>query len=230
MKVLKLARAGIAGGVAMALLAASLPAAAAQGAEGRGFYVAGDLSMSKFDANQDEFDDVILGVFEDFGFDVTSGGSDLDDSDIGYAIALGYSFNRNWAIEGAYMDVGAVSYSADATVDDGIDEFDVAIGAKVKSSGPAITLIGSLPLNPAWSVEARVGAYFAKTKITVNLSDGVDNASQTDSDEDTGVILGVGATWSFRPQWALRFGYTHISDGLGTSDVDQLTAGVKWSF
>jgi len=227
MKVLKLARAG---GVAMVLLCAVLPATAAQGSEGRGFYVAADLSMSKFDANQDELDDVILSTFEDFGFDVTSGESDLDDSDIGYSIVLGYSFNQNWAIEGAYMDLGAVSYNADVTLSDGVDQIDVAIDAKVKSSGPAVTLIGSLPLNPAWSVEARVGAYFAKTKITVNLTDGVDEGADSFSDEDTGVILGIGATWNFRPQWALRFGYTHISDGLGTSDVDQLTAGVKWSF
>ena len=43
-------------GLGLSLLAAALPATAAQGPEGRGFYVAGDLSMSKFDANQDELE------------------------------------------------------------------------------------------------------------------------------------------------------------------------------
>lgn len=225
----KSVRTSVAIGVATALMGTALPLAAAT-PEGRGFYVAADAGLSNFDASQDEFDEVILGVFEDYGFDVVTGGSDFDDSDMGYSISLGYSFNRNWAVEAAWMDLGAISYTASLSFANPANPFGVLVSAKVKSTGPAVTLVASLPLSYAWALDARVGAYFAKTEILVNLEDGTDSASDTFSDEDTGVILGVGATWTFRPQWALRAGYSHISDGLGTTDVDQLTVGVKYTF
>jgi len=219
---------GLAGG-AVALLCAAMPAAAAS-KEGRGFYIAGDVSMNKADVKQSQFDDVVLGTFEDFGFDFVAGESSFDDSDIGYSIALGYSFNRHIAVEAAYIDLGNTTYSASGTFDDGESLFDVDLDARVGSSGPAVSLVGSLPLSEDWSLDARAGAYFAKTKITVTLSDDTTSESQSGSDDDTGVLLGLGVTWSFGPQWALRAGYTHISNAVGDSDVDQLSVGVKRSF
>jgi opacity protein-like surface antigen len=219
---------GVAGG-ALALLCAAMPAAAAS-REGRGFYIAGDVSMNKADVKQSQFDETVLGTFEDFGFDFVAGESDFDDSDIGYSVALGYSFSQRFAVEAAYIDLGDTTYSASGTFDDGEDLFDVNLGARVGSSGPAVSLVASLPLSNVWSLDARAGAYFAKTSITVEVGDETGSESRSGSDEHTGVLLGLGVTWSFGPKWALRAGYTHISDAVGESDVDQLSVGVKRSF
>jgi opacity protein-like surface antigen len=229
MNAMKTVRKEIAGAVALALLVAAMPAAAA-GPEGRGFYMTGDVSMNKADVKQSQFDAVVLGTFEDFGFDVTAGSSEFDDSDLGFSIGLGYSFNQYIAVEAAYLDLGDTTYSAVGTLDDGESQFDVNLHAKIGSSGPAVALVGSLPVSHAWTLDARAGAYFAKSKITVELSDATGSAADSGSDDDTGVLLGVGATWSFSPKWALRAGYTHISNAVGSSDVDQLSVGVKLKF
>jgi len=229
MNVMKMSRTGTAGAATLALLLAAMPAAAA-GPQGRGFYMTGDVGMNKADVKQSQFDDVVLGTFEDFGFNVTSGVAEFDNSDLGFSIGLGYSFNQYIAVEAAYMDLGNTTYSAAGTLDDGESVFDVNLRAKVGSSGPAAVLVGSLPVSYAWTLDARAGAYFAKTRITVELSDETGSAAESGSDDDTGILLGVGATWSFSPKWALRAGYTHISNAVGTSDVDQLSVGVKLKF
>ncbi len=229
MNAMKMIRTGIAISATLPLLGAAMPAAAA-GPEGRGFYMTGDVGMNKADVKQSQFDDVVLGTFEDFGFDVTTGVSEFDNSDLGFANGLGYSFNQYIAVEAAYLDLGNTTYSAAGTLDDGETQFDVDLHAKVGSSGPVVALVGSLPVAHAWTLDARAGAYFAKSKITVELSDDTGSAADSGSDDDTGVLLGVGATWSFSPKWALRAGYTHISNAVGTSDVDQLSVGVKLKF
>ena len=55
--------------------------------------------------------------------------------------------------------------------------------------------------------------------------------SISDSQNDTGVVFGVGGTWSFNPALALRFGYAIYKDAIaGEDDVNQFFAGLQYSF
>ena len=56
------------------------------------------------------------------------------------------------------VDLGKATYGARGTVTDGVTTFPMFVGVDIKSSGAALAVIGILPLNEAWSLDARAGA------------------------------------------------------------------------
>lgn len=217
-------RVGVAGAVAATLLSASSLAAAAE----PGFYVATDVAMDSADFGSSDFD----GLFDsdELDFDVDDAG--LDKSNAGFALAFGYQFNPYLAVEASYVNVGKVSYDASGTVDGG-EGFtgDFAVGIDYKSKGPALAVVGSWPINEMFSIDGRVGAYMGKT--TGFLSVSVDDETlegPVASDTKTGLLVGVGATWTLTESVALRAGYTRLQDGVAERDVDRFSVGLRISF
>lgn len=203
-------RTGVAGAVLLALGMASAPAAAAT----PGFYVAADLANSTYDVNRSDLD-------EDF----ETVQSSLDKTGLGYSFAVGYQFSPFFAVEAAYADLGKAKYSA--SVDDGEDAFDLT--ATFKVGGPALSLVGSWPLTDTFSLDARAGALFGKTKLTGRI-DGVPG-SFSESENDTSLLFGVGGTYSFSDTLGIRLGYTILKDALaGEENVNQFSVGLKYSF
>lgn len=229
---MKTKNAGLTIGVASAatagmMLLAAGPASAAEA----GFYVAVDVGMSSYDIKKSELDDVAVAALEAVGLTVVDATSDFDKSPTGYGLAIGYRFNPNVAVEASYLTLGKAKWDATGTVTDGGPNFDVDMGIGLKSSGPALSVIGSWPVGESFSLDGRVGAYFSKTRISVSISDGTNSESVSDSQSDTGVLFGVGGTWSFNPALSLRFGYTMYKDAVGGDrDVNQFSAGLQYTF
>jgi opacity protein-like surface antigen len=203
------------------------------GAHAAGFYLDGSVIQSSFGGvSQSELDAAMVEVGTETFASFTLNDSSLDKKDMGFAFAVGYQFTPNVAVEAAYVQLGEVGYEADVTVDDGGGPVDLTTGFDFKSSGPAVTLVGIWPVGPSFSLDARAGAYFSKTKVSVFASDGVSSQSDSlGSEEDTSLLLGVGATWSMTPNLGLRFGYTRINKALaGEGDADSLSLGLRISF
>jgi OmpA-OmpF porin, OOP family len=196
-----------------------------------GLYVVADLGTTSFDFTHSEADDLALFAVEEAGLDVVDAESSLDKSGFGYSLGLGYQFTPHFAVEASYVDLGKAKYQASGTVSDGSNTYDMELGMALKSSGPAVALIGSLPINDAFSIDARAGAYFAKTKVTVSASIEGTRDSMSDSDTDTSIQLGIGGTWTVAERLGVRFGYTHFLDGVASErDVGQFSVGLKFSF
>lgn len=86
------------------LAAASLPAAA--GAAEAYWYLGASVGQSSIDATSSEIEQ---GFLVDDGFVAT--GTSLDDTDTGWKGYLGYRFNRFFALEGGYADLGEAFFN-----------------------------------------------------------------------------------------------------------------------
>src|SRR5687768_9155571 len=78
----------------------------------------------------------------DIDSDITTGlitSGSVDGKDTGFKVFGGYMFNRHFGVEGAYVDLGEVSYSGDF--------FGLPVtGGKVEVSGFNVAALGSYPI------------------------------------------------------------------------------------
>ena len=81
-----------------------------------------------------------LGASRVSGLDIS-----IDRSDTAWGFGLGYRVNRNFAVEGAYTDLGRFKYSTDT--------FDGYWRAK----GISLAAVGLLPLQSTWSLYGKAG-------------------------------------------------------------------------
>ncbi|MDQ2639267.1 MAG: outer membrane beta-barrel protein [Pseudomonadota bacterium] len=200
-------------------------------AHSAGFYVeAGAGSSSIGGLDRQELDEVMTLIFEDAVDTFTINDSSVDKSDTGFSLALGYKFTPNFAVEAAYLQLGKARYEADVTVTTGGPPMDGTTGLNFKISGPAVSLVGIWPVGERLSLDARAGAFFAKTKVSLFLT-GVSSSDSLGSEKETSLLLGVGALWSFTDRLGLRLGYTRLDKAMaGEGDANSLSLGLRFSF
>lgn len=122
-----------------------------------------------------------------------------DDSDTSLKIFGGYQFNTNWGLEAGYVDHGKVSAGA----------------ASVEVSGFEILGVGTLPINPQFSLFGKLGFF--------NWDADLSTPGGSFSDSGTDLTIGVGVQYRFtknligRAEWQ-RYDEVDI-DVLGISLV-----------
>lgn len=157
----------------------------------------------------------------------------LDRGDRGFEIALGYQFSPHLALEGAYINLGDITYRAPISVGATFDEMSEATSTvQAGRAGPALSMVGSWPLGSRFSVDARAGTFFGKStaKVTYALvGEGPSHAQS--SRRETRLLLGAGVNWSVSPKTDLRLGYTRFGrDALIHHDTARISLGVKVAF
>lgn len=162
----------------------------------------------------------------------------VDDTDVGWSVSLGYRINKYLAAEVAYADFGEASLTERY-------EFDTLPGVPVvpqmtrsytvSTQGPALSVLGSLPLGSAWEVFLRGGVLFAdqevKTRITIINPRSTSNGGTAGDFSDEVVTLGAGVQWSFLPRWTARLEYQRTDDLqpnelMGESSLEQASLSV----
>lgn len=146
-----------------------------------------------------------------------------DDTSTGKKIFLGYQFNKNFSIEGGYVDLG----KAKAT--------ETFLGIPVLGFAKAKTwqlvAVGTLPLANNFSLFGKAGIHNwdAETGISaLGLTEKV-------SDKGTDLTFGVGAGYEItknlglRLEWE-RFRHVGEKDTTGQSDVDLISVGLRYRF
>jgi len=131
-----------------------------------------------------------------------------DEKDTAWKVFGGYRFNRYVAIEGTYVDFGTVSGTL--------------TGARVvplSQTGMGIAAVGSFELTPQFSVFGKAG--FLMTEQETPAS-----ASGNTSRDTTEFHYGLGARFSFTPNWGLRAEWERTEK----TEVELLSIGVEYRF
>lgn len=179
------------------LLAATLAATAAHSAES-GFFAEVGVGMTKVDTDIDN----IPGV-------------SVDDNDVFFSIGGGYNFNKMFALEAGYTDLGELEVSVPQAA------YTATLSADGFYFGPRLTF----ELAPKFEVYGRLGmfAWDAEAKDSIGTSI---------SDDGTDIYFGIGAAYKISDQVSLGADWTRFtveSDG-DDADIDTFGAKLKFNF
>ena len=125
----------------------------------------------------------------------------LSGNEVSIGAFVGYSFNQNFAVEGAYRRLGS---------------WDV-MGYDVSAHQAAVSLIGTLPLSNQFNVFARLGY----NNVDASTSVGGIKASASDN----GGLYGVGVGYTFSKQISAR-----VEVQKPASDMTNVNVGIVYSF
>ena len=219
--------------IAGTLVAASLALPlAADAAQGLGFYVGAQAGYSEIGLSQSDWDAAALAGFSAVGGTLTS--SSLDKSGTPWGVNAGFQLMRFFAIEGAYYDIGKAKAHAEGTVPVGNATAPLAVSGEFQSSGPALAVMGILPLGPL-SIDARVGAYYGRTEANFSATANGVGSSTSASKSAATAMAGVGVAYIFNDYWSLRLDYLYFDkvgdeNTTGRANVNVATLGVRFHF
>jgi hypothetical protein len=227
------------GGKAALVLAAACGSggamAAMPGLYFSGFYMDSTLAYSSADVSVPQFEAARADVWSEYGYEVVdTQESAFDRTDIGFSFALGYQFSQYLAAELAYVQMGDTSFEAIGTVrfvEDGFEELSRTVLVN-RARGLALSGVAVWPLSDSWSLDARAGMLFGKSKLkySVEVETGGFDVSSLSGDS-TAVMLGAGVNWAMSPGTAIRAGYTRLEQALyGDRDVSSWTLSLKYAW
>lgn len=147
----------------------------------------------------------------------------------------GYYFTPNVGLDAAFLHLGEIRYKMAGKLNVGGTEDATATSTEVTSHGPALSLLGRLPLTDWFEADLRLGDYLGKTdfynRISVLGQSSIGTASKTNSS----LLAGVGGAFSFAGHWSARLDYLRVnktgdSATSGKFSVNLATAGVSFTF
>jgi hypothetical protein len=230
----------------LALAALGLGCSGSALAEETGWYfgLSGGLTTSgesKSDITNKIVGDIATGLADaDLILTAATVNADLDDSDNGWGVHIGYRFNRYVAAEFGYVDLGKFVYTNTMalTVDDGPggaapQVFNAATDQRLEANGAFASVIGMYPIGDSFDVHVRGGVLFSdvrnRARSTVeNDPDTFSSVEGKDSKEE--LFGGIGATWNINPSYSVRVEYQKFLDlgdtRTGERDIDLLNVSL----
>jgi OOP family OmpA-OmpF porin len=149
-----------------------------------------------------------------------------DDRDLGYKLFGGYQFNRNFALEGGYFDLGNFKFTAD-TLPPG------TFTGKIGVRGINVDAVGLWPLSERISGFGRVGLTYAETKDAFSGTGLVTVASTNPEKHDLQYKFGAGLQYDVSPVLALHLEAERyrVNDAVGNrGDIDLYSLGIIYRF
>lgn len=163
--------------------------------------------------------------------------SSVDDTDTSWKLFIGHKFNRNFAIEGSYNDLG--ESTADTVVIDAppppVGFGTGTLNQTVEAWTLGVAAVGILPLGYNFDLFGKAGVHYWDAEWTVNANLTNLSGSVTEDDNGTDLFYGIGAAYNFTERLALRaewelFENIGDDDTMGESDVEMWTAGIQLTF
>ncbi len=153
-----------------------------------------------------------------------------DETDIGFKLYGGYRFNRNFAVEGGYTDLGkftahsVITAGGSGTADWEWDGYSIDVAA-----------LGIFPVNERFEIFGRAGLGIWNLDFSFTASGPGGTGIASDSDSGVSPLLGFGAALNINPQIGVRVEYErHFKvggdDTAGDSDIDLISLGVLFKF
>lgn len=203
-------------GVAILILTAT-PLAVAQDS---GWYIGANIGQSRAKIDNSQITRNLLGE----GFAVTSLSN--DDRTTGYKLFGGYQFNKYFALEGGYFDLGTFGFSA-ATLPPG------TLNGSARIKGLNLDAVGFLPFTQSFSAFGRVGLDYAQARDSFTGTGFVNVLNANPSTRNTYYKFGVGLQYALTQSFALRAEVERyrVNDAIGNKgDIDLVSLGLVYSF
>lgn len=201
--------------VALAIIA--IPFAAAQDS---GWYAGFNVGKSKAKIDDARIASGLLGS----GFTMTS--ITNDEKDTGYKVFGGYQFNRYFAFEGGYFDLGKFGFTA-ATLPAG------SLSGQIKLKGFNLDAVLSLPFTEKFSVFGRIGVNSAEAKDAFSGTGLVNVVNPDPSKRGTNYKFGGGLQYDFTRSFGMRAEVERyrIDDAVNNKgDIDLASLGLVFRF
>jgi len=198
----------------------SLLAASSFAQEGGYYYGGLSIGQSRAKIDEPRISASLLGS----GLTTTS--MTLDESDTAYKLFGGYQFNRNFALEAGYFNLGKFGFTS-TTVPTG------TLDGRIKLQGVNLDLVGTLPLTERLSALGRVGAQYASARDTFRGSGAVQVLNPNPSAKGTHYKAGVGLQYELSPSFLVRAEAERyrINDAVGNrGDVNLYSFSLVFPF
>ncbi len=158
------------------------------------------------------------------GFTTTSISN--EDRDTGYKIFGGYKFNKNFALEGGYFDLGKFNFTAN-TIPAG------TLNGSIRLKGLNLDAVGILPITEKFSAFGRVGVNHAEASDSFTGTGSVGVSNPNPSKNDTNYKFGIGVQYDFTESLAMRVEAERyrVNDAVGNKgDIDLVSIGLVYRF
>lgn len=187
-----------------------------------GWYIGGSFGNSESGIDEQSFQSLVASA----GFGNTISGSDEKDS--AFKVFAGYRFNRHFALEGGYLDLG--SFSVTTRITSGAPPQDLT-GVVETKDGLHLAGVGILPIGDSkFSVFGKAGLYSIKSTTKFN---GAAGSVEAESDRKEDLMFGLGASYDFAKNFGVRVEYERFMD-VGTQnnqgDIDLMSIGLVYRF
>ena len=173
-------------GTLMALAAA--PATAQEGS-----YYYGGLSVGRSQARIDE--ERINASLLAAG--LTTTGMSKDERDVAYKLFGGYQFNRHFAVEAGYFNLGKFGFTSTTTPAG-------TLNGQIRLQGLNLDLVGTLPLTENLSAIGRVGAQAANARDRFSGTGAVAVQNANPRKTEVNYKFGAGLQYAFSPSLLMR--------------------------
>ncbi|MDT8453485.1 MAG: OmpA family protein [Gammaproteobacteria bacterium] len=190
-------------------------------ADDSGWYMGANVGRSMGNIDDDAISAQLMAT------GVTSVTIDEDDRDTGYKLFGGYQYNKNFALEGGYFDLGQLGYTA-TTVPAG------TLAGEADISGLNLDLVGMYPFSSKFSAFGRFGLNYAQTEDTFSSTGIVPVPADPDPGKNAlNYKFGVGLQYDFTEALGMRAEVERyrINDAVGNkADVDLVSIGLIYRF
>ena len=203
--------------IAALLLITSASAAA----DDAGWYLGGNLGQSSATIDEDK----IRANLAASGLTMTS--IDSDERDFGYKVFGGYQFNRYFAIEGGYFDLGEFGFTA-TTSPPG------TLSGEMELTGMFVDPVLILPMTERFSALARIGFSSVEAESSFSAT-GSASAPPNREKRSSNYKYGVGLQYAVTERLGLRAEVERyrIDDAVGADnegDLDLVSLGLVYRF
>ena len=149
-----------------------------------------------------------------------------DESGQGLKVFGGYQFNRNFAVEAGYFNLGKFGFTS-TTVPAG------SLSGSIRVQGVNLDLVGTLPLTQRLSAIARIGGQYADTRDTFTGGGAVTVLNPNPRQRAFNAKFGVGLQYEFSPSFLIRAEAERyrINDAVGNrGDVNMYSVSLVFPF
>ena len=149
-----------------------------------------------------------------------------DNRDIGFKLFGGYKFNKNFAVEGGYFNLGTFGFTATTNPPGTLD-------GKIKVQGLNIDAVGILPVAEKFSAFGRIGLQYAQVKDSFAGSGAITVANSNPGKTAANYKAGLGVQYDLTPSLGLRGEWERyrINDAVGNrGDINMLSVGLVFVF
>ncbi len=168
-------------------------------------------------------------------------GFDVDDTDIGYSVGIGYEFNKYLAFEAGYINLGEVTATAtgnySGTYNGAPFTATGTVNLEAETDGFYFGPQVSFPVTDRLDLYAKVGLFswdvdvkaIASGSLTYGGTVYAGSSEATASDDGTDVYFGAGLSYDVTDIITVKADWTRFND-VSDTDIDFIAAGLVFKF